>query len=105
MNEEQVKIEPLNLNYKPFPNPDICFQAETDGSAVLVSFDSGHSISLNSVGRFIWQAANGDSTVAEIIGMIREHYEDVPDSVSEDVLEMVQILKLNGYFGEEIIIV
>lgn len=103
MNEEIVKIDSLSLDYKPFPNPDVFFQEEADGSAVLVSFDSGHSISLNSVGRFIWHAANGDSTVAEIIELIREHYEDVPDSVSDDVLEMVQILKLNGYFGEEII--
>ena len=103
MKEENIKIEPLSLDYKPFPNPDICFQEEADNCAVLVSFDSGHSISLNNAGRFIWQAANGSSTVAEIIGLIREHYEDVPDSVREDVLEMVQILKLNGYFGEEII--
>ncbi len=103
MYEEKVKIEPLNLDYKPFPNPDICFQEEANGSAVLVSFDSGHSISLNSVGRFIWQAADGDKTISEIIELIRAYYEDVPDSVSDDVLEMVLILKLNGYFGEEII--
>ena len=66
MNEEIVKIDSLSLDYKPFPNPDVFFQEEADGSAVLVSFDSGHSISLNSVGHFIWHAANGDSTVAEI---------------------------------------
>lgn len=68
----------------------------------MVSFDSGHSISLNSVGRFIWQAADGDRTVEDIIELIRQHYEDVPDSVADDVLEMVLILKANGYFGEEI---
>ncbi len=103
MTDEKTATHNLSFDYKPFPNPDICFQDETKGSAVLVSFDSGHSISLNNVGRFIWQAANGDNTIAGIIKLIRAHYKDVPDSVSDDVLEMVLILKMNGYFGEEII--
>ncbi len=102
MIDENTATHNLSFDYKPFPNPDICFQEEANGSAVLVSFDSGHSISLNSVGRFIWQAADGDKTISEIIELIKAYYEDVPDSVSDDVLEMVLILKLNGYFGEEV---
>jgi len=101
--EAETKKQLVKMDYIPFPNPDICIQEEPHGSVVLVSFDSGHAIALNSVGRFIWQAADGDSTVAEIIELIRTNYEDVPDSVSDDVLEMVLILKLNGYFGEEIV--
>ena len=93
----------IGLEYIPFPNPDVYIQEETGGSAVLVSFDSGHAVSLNNVGRFIWQAANGQRSVAEIIDLIRASFEGVPESVSDDVLELVQILKMNGYFGEEVI--
>lgn len=91
----------IGLEYIPFPNPDVYIQEETGGSAVLVSFDSGHAVSLNNVGRFIWQAADGNSTIAEIIELIRASFEGVPESVTGDVLEMVTILKFNGYFGEE----
>lgn len=94
--------EMIDFNYIPFPNPDVILQEEGDGKAVLVNFDTGNAVSLNTVGRFIWEAADGNISVAEVIENIEQNFLSVPDNISEDVIKLVNILKLNGFFGCEV---
>ena len=92
----------IDLKFVPFPNPEVLMSSEEDGTTVLINFDSGHSMSLNRMGSFIWEAADGIKTVEDLIFQIIERFEGVPDHVENDVLELVEILKQNGYFGYEI---
>ena len=94
--------EKIDLNYMPFPNPDVILRDEGEGKAVLVNLDTGNAVSLNSVGRFIWETADGNISVEEIIAIIEQSFSSVPDEVSEEVISLVNILKLNGFFGVEI---
>jgi hypothetical protein len=76
-------------------------QEESDGGAVLVNFDTGNAVSLNSVGKFIWEAADGTISVPQIIEKIKVNFQTVPDDIGEDVSRLVNILKLYGFFGRE----
>jgi len=95
MNSEEM----IDSSYIPFPNPDVILQEEGDGKAVLVNLDTGNAVSLNVVGRFIWDAVDGNISVGEIISKINQNFFSVPDDISEDVISLVNILKLNGFFG------
>ena len=94
--------EMIDNSYIPFPNPDVILQEEKDGKAVLVNFDTGNAVSLNSMGRFIWETADGNLTVAEIIENIEQNFSNVPNNIGEDVINLVSILKFNGFFGFEV---
>ena len=98
MNSEEM----IDSSYIPFPNPDVILQEEGDGKAVLVNLDTGNAVSLNAVGKFIWEEADGNLSVAEIIENIEQNFSSVPDDISEDVIRLVSVLKLNGFFGYEV---
>ncbi len=91
-----------DFSYIPFPNPDVILQEEGDGKAVLVNLDTGNAVSLNAVGRFIWNAVDGNISVEEIINKIKQNFFAVPNDIGDDVIKLVNILKLNGFFGCEI---
>jgi hypothetical protein len=88
--------------YIPFPNPDTILQKEEAGKAVLVNFDTGNAVSLNSVGRFIWEVADGNRSVEDIISQIKENFSGVPESIDDDVLKLIKVLRQSGFFGYEI---
>jgi len=94
--------ETIDLKYVPFPNPDVILQDEGNGNAVLVNFDTGTAVSLNAVGRFIWEKADGNLSVSGIIDSIEQSFLSVPDDISEDVTMLVKVLKLKGIFGVEV---
>ncbi len=98
MTEEKT----ISLEYIPFPNPDVILQEEEGGKAVLVNFDTGNAISLNTVSRFIWETADGSISVEGIIKKIKQNFSSAPDDISKDVIETVKTLKSNGFFGSEV---
>jgi hypothetical protein len=88
-----------DYKYIPYPNPDVVYQDEDGGWAVLVNLDTGNSIAINTTGKFIWKAADGRKSVEQIIGHIKETFSGVPENIDKDVAELVENLKLNGFFG------
>jgi hypothetical protein len=92
----------IDQSYMPLPNPDVIFQEEDDGWAVLVNLDTGNSLALNSTGRLIWKAADGRRSISDIIVIIKETFSGVPEDISDDIMETVGSLKANGFFGYEI---
>lgn len=104
MQNEAQQENKINLKYVPFPNPEVIIQEDDRGCIVLVNFDSGHAISLNRMGRFIWESADGKATVQEILDKISETFSGVPENLEDDIIPLVRILKQNGFFGEEIIL-
>jgi hypothetical protein len=88
-----------DYEYIPYPNPDVIYQDEDGGWAVLVNLDTGNSIAVNNTGKFIWKAADGRKSVGQIIGNIKEAFSSVPENIDKDVAELVENLKANGFFG------
>lgn len=64
--------------------------------------DTGNSIAVNAAGKFIWKAADGAKDVCRIIYLIKEAFTDVPGDIDHDVLELVDQLKANGFFGSKV---
>ncbi len=88
-----------DYEYIPYPNPDVIYQDEDGGWAVLVNMDTGNSIAVNNTGKFIWKAADGRKSVGQIISHIKETFSGVPDNIDKEVAELVENLKENGFFG------
>ncbi len=91
-----------NYEYIPYPNPDVIYQDEDDGWAVLVNMDTGNSIAVNSTGKSIWKAADGRKSVGKIIGLIKESFSSVPDDIDNDVAGLIDNLRANGFFGYKV---
>jgi hypothetical protein len=92
----------IDPSYTPVPNPDVIYQEEDGGWAVIVNLDTGNSLALNSTGSLIWKSANGRRSISDIIVIIKETFSGVPDDISDDIMETVGSLKANGFFGYEI---
>ena len=92
----------VHLDYIPFPNPDVYIQVDDRNDIVLVNLDSGHSLALNLVGKFIWEAADGKTSVTTIIQQVIDTFDCVPEEVEKDVLTIVAELKADGFLGSEI---
>ena len=92
----------VHLDYIPFPNPDVYIQVDVGDNVLLVNLDSGHSLALNRVGKFIWEAADGKTSVTTIIQRVIDTFDSVPEEVDKDVLMIVDELKADGFLGSEI---
>jgi len=88
-----------DYEYIHYPNPDVIYQDENDGWAVLVNMDTGNSLAVNNTGKFIWKAADGRKNVGQIINQIKETFSGVPENIDRDVTELVENLRKNGFFG------
>lgn len=65
---------------------------ETAGEALLLHLDSGQYYSLDEVGGRIWSLCDGSRTVREIATWLAEEYDQSPDVIEADVLELLQEL-------------
>jgi DNA-directed RNA polymerase specialized sigma54-like protein len=92
----------LDYDYIPYPNPDVIYQDEDGGWAVLVNMDTGNSIAVNNTGKFIWKAADGRKSLGQIISHIKESFSGIPDDIEKDVAELVDNLKANGFLGYKV---
>lgn len=86
---------------KPVPNPSAVFQETGDGWAVLVNLDTARSIALNPTGILVWQLANGQRSIREIVDGIERHFRDTPPNVADDVTALLDILVEEGMIGFE----
>lgn len=50
----------------------------------------------------VWKLIDGRRTTDEIVAGIRSRFPDAPDSVDEDVLELLAKLAEEGFIGQEI---
>lgn len=59
--------------------------------AVLLNLDDGSYFEIDAVGLVIWEALDG-RCVDEIVDVVRQAFEDAPESVAEDARVFVQAL-------------
>jgi SynChlorMet cassette protein ScmD len=93
----------MQLTDKLYANPLIVLREENDESALLFDPETGDASTLNAVSVFIWKHLNGNRSVQEIIHQLKDHCENAPESIEQDVVEFVNQLLEKGYAGYEVI--
>ena len=63
-----------------------------EGEAVLIASKDSSVHSLSDVGTRIWQLADGNLTVGQIVDALNEEYEVEKDELEKDVIEFVESL-------------
>ncbi len=91
----------MELAKVPIANPATVFQEGEDGWAVLVNLDVVSSLALNPTGIVVWKLVNGRRTIADIVDKVEKQFDEVPNSVTEDVVKLVKDLADDGFIGYE----
>jgi hypothetical protein len=86
----------------PVPNPAAVREEGTDGWTLLVNPDTAGAMAVNHTGAMVWKLVDGRRTTAEIVTAIRRRFADAPDTVAEDVREILTKLAEEGFVGREI---
>jgi hypothetical protein len=64
----------------------------TDSTLVLLNPQSGEYYTLEAVGPRVWQLCDGKRTISEIAAIIAEEYDQSPQVIADDVLELLKDL-------------
>jgi len=92
----------MNFSSKPLQNPAVLSRKMFEGEMVLVNADTANSLALtNQTAVVVWEMVNGNNTVHDIITGVERQFQDVPDTVSSDVLDLLELLTQNGFIGFE----
>ena len=60
----------------------VVLRQEFDDWGILFDADSGEGYAVDPVAVFIWQQFDGSKTVADIIGLVKENFAEVPDDAT-----------------------
>jgi hypothetical protein len=91
----------IRSDNKPVQNPTVLSRPTFDDSILLVNGDTGASLALNRCGKMIWNLIDGKRTEAEIIAQVCKNFQNVPDTVNDDVISLITTLKEEGFIGYE----
>ncbi|MCJ7735853.1 MAG: PqqD family peptide modification chaperone [Anaerolineae bacterium] len=91
----------MRLSSTPRANPSVVLRELADGEAVLVNLDSAAALALNGTSVVVWRLVDGKRTVQEIPRAVSEHFRDVPESVEDDVLRLLDLFAEGGFIGFE----
>jgi SynChlorMet cassette protein ScmD len=86
----------------PVPNPVAVLREEFDDWAVLFNPDNAKALGINPIGVAVWKALNGSKEIPEIVSEIKDKFTEVPETVSNDVSEFIEILTRDGFVGYEL---
>ena len=91
----------MNDPGKPVANPLLVLREEFDDWAVLFDPDTGDSYGLDPVGIFIWKRLDGKHSLADIMGAIRDEFQDAPEDAETAVGEFIDDALKRGLAGYE----
>lgn len=92
----------MKLSSRPLQNPAVLARKIVDGEMVLVNADNATSLALtNNTAVLIWEMTDGRNSVQDIIAGVTRQFQDVPDSVASDVLDLLELLARDGFIGFE----
>lgn len=87
----------------PIANPSVIMkEVPFDNWGVLFNPDNASALSLNPTGMLVWKLIDGRRTVEDIAAAVRAHFREVPETVSDDVAGLLEILVEDGYAGYEV---
>ncbi len=92
----------MNYSSTPVKNPAVLARKIVGDELVLVNADNASSLALtNQTAVTVWERIDGKNTVQDIIKEVEHHFQDVPQTVSNDVLDFIDILTRDGFIGFE----
>ena len=92
----------MDLSSKPLQNPAVLTRKIFDDEMVLVNADSAISLALtNQTAVVAWEMSDGNNSVQDIINGITHQFQNVPDGVSSDVQDLLNLLTHDGFIGFE----
>lgn len=92
----------ISTSVNPVQNPDVLSQVLDEGEMILVNGDNGSSLALTSpTAVFIWELVDGRNTARDIVDEIKKQFQQVPDSVEDDVVTLLEKLANGGFIGFE----
>ena len=92
----------MQLSSIPIQNPAVLAREIVDGEMVLVNADSAASLALTTqTAVSVWKMTDGNNSIQNIIDGILDQFQDVPDTVSSDVLAFIKLLSRDGFIGFE----
>ena len=87
---------------KPVANPLIVLREEFDDWAILFDPDTGNAFGLNPTGVFIWKLLDGRHSTDDIVQMLRDEAQEVPEEVPQHIGEFIQSLEKQGLVGYDV---
>lgn len=87
---------------KPVASRSVILREEFDDWAVLFDPDTAEGFALNPVGVLIWKHLDGKHDMGDIVRVVRENCEDVPEGVEKHCREFVDSLLKQGLAGYEV---
>ncbi|MFH1541590.1 MAG: SynChlorMet cassette protein ScmD [bacterium] len=92
----------VSENKKPIANPLLVLREEFDDWAVLFDPDTGDAFGLNPTSVFIWKQLDGHNTPHDILNILSEHCENVPDDAANHLNKFLEALIEKGFVGYEV---
>ena len=93
----------MKLSSKPLQNPAVLTRKIFANEMVLVNGDSAVSLALtNQTAVQIWEMADGKNSVQDIIENVKCQFQNVPDKVSTDIQDLIELLARDGFIGFEL---
>jgi hypothetical protein len=89
----------IRSDNKPVQNPAVLSRTTFDDNFLLVNGDTGVSLALNGCGKMIWNLIDSKRTEAEIIAQICKNFQNVPDTITDDVTSLFSTLSDGGFIG------
>ena len=87
----------IRSDNKPVQNPAVLSRSTFDDNILLVNRDTGASLALNGCGKMIWNLIDGRRTEAEIIAQVSKNFQNVPDTVTDDVTSLISTLSQEDF--------
>lgn len=87
--------DPIAADRRIIPSEDVLLQA-VDNEAVLLDLAAGMYFSLNEVGLAFWQAVESGASLRAARDRLLNDYEVDSDTLSRDLLELVDRLQQHG---------
>jgi len=78
-------------------NPDVALREEEINASLLFNPKSGDVLVINDTGRFIWDLCACSVTMNDIIREFGEGYDNLPESLLEDIDSYMSIMEKGGF--------
>jgi SynChlorMet cassette protein ScmD len=92
----------VQRDLRPVPNPDAVLREEFDDWAILFNPDTAAAVGVSPVGVATWKLIDGQRSLEEIAAALRRSFEEVPETVMDDIGVFVAELVEYGFVGRAV---
>jgi hypothetical protein len=81
------------------PSPEVT-ESELDGTVCLYSPALNEVLVLNETASDVWRLADGEQSLADIVGVLAHSYGVPADSIHDDVVQLVRQFRESGLLAD-----